>query len=514
MQQRAVSHKWNRIAMRTLMPRRISQYSLACDIGRAILSAAILPATILTVSLPATAAAAESRPAADPPDWWTRARTELRSKHHRVLGDVHPDEARLLVAHLDLFHEAYARRLAFLTQPGPTTPLVLVFRTETDYRDVLRTRYGVTADPTGATIVQTPDGTALALVSDGRPRVSIERLIQNQGFHQFTRSRLGHTLPPWAEEGLAETFGAALVIDGRVILGHFTAEPLALLRRAIDQGTTIPFTRLLSMTREDWDANRRAGGAAMQQLQAWSMIEFLGSAQGGRHHAGFERYLRLVHAGTPGNRAFDEAFGANEVANFERAWIQWVGAARGSALAEAAARLTFLAEGLRLLAREGTSIHEIENLSELTSLLQERRFTLDFTAFGQTNRLAASEDMLSVPALERDGATCTLKLVPLRAKPIDNSPSQNKPDHPTVRRDAPTRSSGHARGSATVTPPALSTDGLAPRELSVEWTRLPKSEDFAFRLTRTRAAPERHPRRNPDAPNGEPSTPDSGQSDH
>jgi hypothetical protein len=122
-------------------------------------------------------------------------------------------------------------------------------------------------------------------------------------------------------EGLAEFFGASIVIDGRVIVGQSTEESVSSVSG--DTAGRDDFLPAALMTGDEWNANVRTGDAAMQYLQAWSMVQFLGWADDGRYLRSFDGYLRLLHGGMASDRAFVQAFGTNDVDGFERAWRKW-----------------------------------------------------------------------------------------------------------------------------------------------------------------------------------------------
>jgi hypothetical protein len=401
-------------------------------------------------------------------EWWTRAGKEVRSKHYRILSDLGAEETRLYGQHLDLYYEEYARRFSGLAQQAPEIPFVLMFRREADYLEVLRNRYGVQATGSGGMFFVTPAGAALAFFVESLPRSRVFHVVQHEGFHQYAHSRFAGTLPPWVNEGLAEFFGASIVIDGRVIVGQSTEESVTAIKRAIDLGATIPFLRLLTMSGDEWNANVRTGGAAMQYLQAWSMVQFLGWADGGRYLRAFDRYLQLLHGGMASDRAFVQAFGTNDVESFERAWRKWASECRPSSLVEAAARLNLLAEGLRLLSRDGV---KVESLEDLVSQLREREFAIEVSVHGRTMRLEASESILLIPKDDLAKAAPRFELIP-----------------PQLKRSMPARAKRLEEKHPT--PPAITTRGLEPRELTLEWSRVDDSGDFNFRMRSPKEAPK------------------------
>jgi hypothetical protein len=402
--------------------------------------------------------------------FYQRAGREYRSAHYRILSDLGPDDTRAYGAHLDLLYDEYARRLAGLPQQAPEVPFVLMFSQQSDYLATLRADYGINAAGSGGMFFVSPRGAALAFFTEKLPRSRVLHVVQHEGFHQYAHSRFANTLPMWVNEGLAEFFGEAVVVEGRVVVGQASPGPVAAIRAAIEAGTTVPFLRMLTMSPDEWNENVRSGDAAIQYMQAWSMVQFLGWAEGGRHQRGFEQYLQLLHAGVGSERAFVDSFGAGEVANFEAAWKRWASAAQPTAFGVAASRLTYLAEGARQLSAEGV---RVESLEELVAQLKERDFEIAVTIHGRTERLRADDTILRIPKDDLAEAEPVFEIVPQKIRPTSESARKREAAHPT--------------------PPVITTRGLEPRELLLEWTRAKSGDAFDFRLLSPKEAPKPPP---------------------
>ncbi len=445
-------------------------------------SLATVVALVLRLSLfgafaaPAEAAAAPRAPQASneptPPErasgeWYRRAGGEQRSKHYRILSDLSPEETRLYGRHLDLMYEEFTRRLAGIPQQAPEIPFVLMFARQADYLAVMRTTYGINATGSGGMFFITPRGAALAFFVESLPQTRVFHVIQHEGFHQYAHSRFAGRLPIWVNEGLAEFFGESIVVDGRVIVGQASPRAVASVKDAIDRGATVDFLRMLTMTTDQWNANVRTGNAGVQYLQAWSMVQFLGWAEGGRYQRPFEAYLRALHGGMPSDRAFVQAFGTADVASFERAWKAWAKEMVPSAFSVAAMRITFLAEGLALLSNEGVSVTGIE---ELVSELRERRFAIEVTVHGRTERIEADDEVLDIPQDALAETKPVFDLIPAK--------------------DARRKAGPNASDLPPPTPAVVTTRGLEPRELVLSWRRLGKKGGFEYELLSPKTAPK------------------------
>ena len=400
------------------------------------------------------------------PSFFTRAGDEARSKHYRILSDLGPDDTRIYARHLDIFYAEFARRLAHLPIQAPEVPFVLMFARERDYLDTLRNTYGINATGSGGMFFMSPKGAALAFFVESLPRTRVFHVIQHEGFHQYAFSRFATTLPPWVNEGLAECFGEAVVVDGRVIIGQASPAPVVAIQRAIHQGTTIDFLRMLTMSSDDWNGNVRAGSAGIQYTQAWSMVQFLGWAEGGRYQKSFEGYLQLLHAGVPSDRAFVQAFGSADVAGFEQRWKEWARKTQPTAFATAVLRIGYLAEGLRSLSVAGIAV---ESLDDLVAKLRERQFTIAITVHGRTESMTADELVLEIPKDELAKSKPVFELRPAKLSMQTARDRNNEEAHPT--------------------PPIIVTRGLAPRELLLKWTRSKAGDDFEFELLSPKEAP-------------------------
>lgn len=390
---------------------------------------------------------------------------EVRSKHYRILSDLEPDDTKLYGGHLDLLYEEYSRRLASLPPRAPEIPFVLMFARESDYLAVLRTRYGVNATGSGGMFFISPQGAALAFFTEGLPRSRVFHVIQHEGFHQFAHSRFVGSLPPWLNEGLAEYFGEAIVVEGRVIIGQSSAGPVQRIKKAIEQNETIDFLRMLTMTSDEWNANVRAGNAGVQYMQAWSMVQYLSWADKGRYQRAFEGYIQLLHAGTPSDRAFVQAFGTNDLKNFEEAWKTWARNAVPSSLGTAAMKLTFLAEGMVQLSHDGVKVNDLE---DLVTKLRERNFKTEVSVHGRTETMEANERTLEIPKDELTAAQPVFDFIAPKTKGIGAVEKKREEEHPT--------------------PLTITTRGLEPRELVLKWTRR-KSGDFDYEILSPNKAP-------------------------
>jgi hypothetical protein len=159
-------------------------------------------------------------------------------------------------------------------------------------------------------------------------------VLQHEGFHQFADARIMSGLPQWVNEGLAEYFADGIMVDGRLLIGRLDRERIDRVRAAARAGKTLPFSRLMTMTNEGWNARVNSGddSAALMYDTAWSVCYFLiHGGKGGkplrtRDGPALETYLLLLNHGfiknprvDPSPPAFEKIF-SNDLAEFERQW--------------------------------------------------------------------------------------------------------------------------------------------------------------------------------------------------
>lgn len=338
-----------------------------------------------------------------PRSWWERTDPSFAapgagrglptSRHFVIRSDLPRDRVQRLAAHLDGMFAEYVARLASLTPRREGVFNVYIFASQDDYVATLGSRFGVNAAGSGGMFFVTPEAAGLAFFVDGVPQRSLEHIVQHEAFHQIAYSRFGAELPMWVNEGLAEYFGAAAVIGDRLITGEMPQHMLDRVREAVEQKRTIPFLEILMMTQEAWNGRVASGMAGIQYDQAWAMVQFLVEGDGARYRGAFERYLRLINAGTDPTDAFMRAFQVRDaagIAEFEARWRSWIMTASPGAMITALDRAMFLAEGLLELKRRGQTPTTIE---ELRTMLRAIDFSLELIWHGRGETLSAADDL-------------------------------------------------------------------------------------------------------------------------
>jgi hypothetical protein len=394
----------------------------------------------------ASALAAE---AAAPPEgsWWQRAPVRT-SRSYSVKTDLPRDEAQAYGRHLDRMYEEYARRLSSMAPRSPEALDVLIFARQEEYLRVLRTQFGVDATGTGGVFFATEAGTALAFWTEDLPVSRVQHVIQHEGFHQFAFSRFGSDLPMWVNEGLAEYFGSAIIVDGTLVAGQCSARQVADLSQALEGGRTIPFREMIAIDNPGWNDRLRDGRSGILYLQAWAMVHFLVEGEGGRYRGPFERYLALVNDGILAAPTWEQVFGA-DVEAFEARWRECALALKPAAFLTALERLDFLAYGLLELSRRG---EQPASLDAARDALRRIGFKTTIERHGQSIVVDAADDASF-------------------AIPMDDQCR----DQPVFVVEAPPRRRLNPREAVAEatnpTPSSVRTENLRPKDLLVRWRR-------------------------------------------
>jgi len=318
--------------------------------------------------------------------------TRFRSRRYNVVTNLPVDRARPIARHMDQVFDEYTRRLgrAGFRQRAAGRMNLYLLDTQANYVSFLQSR-SVNAGGTGGVFFVRGDLAGLATFVAGQNRTRMLSTLQHEGFHQFAYIRIGHNLPPWANEGLAEYFGEAVLLRGRFHTGMVNARRLRAVQQAVRADQAFGFRELLNMSNNQWTrlVNQRDPRAGLLYDQAWSIVHFLVHARDGRYEPAFMRYLQLIHRGRDSDTAFAEAFGSNDYQPFEKAWRDYVTDLEPDPLATAIERLGFIAEGARLLHEAGRPVRSIE---QLRSALQDANFWYRVSAHGASRTFHASND--------------------------------------------------------------------------------------------------------------------------
>ena len=278
-------------------------------------------------------------------------------------------------------------------------------------------------------------------------------------------------MPPWVNEGIAELFERAVVLDDGILLGDVDRGSLRLLRDAAQGNRLIPFDRMFKMDSDDWQDHVTAGRGALNYAQAWAVVHFLIYGEGGRFVPTFERFLVLMNRGLSSQAAFQQAFGMHHLGPFADRWLAYLWTLEATDLAGTITRLEYLAAGLLDLAEAG---NEPETMAALKTALKENEFRYETSRFGIKGRLSFDNDAVFKPAGEAGDRGAATFVLSENRPPRGRSTARPKPgaDGPVL----PAR--------------AVFTRGLAPLDLGVIWGIDRRSGERSWQLITDRSHPE------------------------
>lgn len=319
--------------------------------------------------------------------------TVFASKHYHIHTNLSRAETVPFGRHMDAVFAQYERRFAdYAARTTGPMPLYL-FRHQSEYLEFMRD-HGIAAEGTGGMFFVTHSLQGLATWTHGHRRSQTLRTLQHEGFHQFAWNHLGPNLPTWMNEGLAQYFEDAVILDHGMELGLADADRVAKVRDALKFRWSVRLDELMSMDSNQWTATLRhdADRSELLYAQAWSIVYYMIHGDGGRYVGSFEVYLRLLSEGHPHEHAFRSAFGYGAAQGIEDRWQDYASTQPASAVSVAVDRMRFL--GSALAYKHGLNEAMPRSFSQLRSDLQGRGFKLTRHRRGDQEELNASDSNL------------------------------------------------------------------------------------------------------------------------
>lgn len=338
---------------------------------------------------------------------WAQDMRRINSRYYRIATDVDEQLAGEIAEHMDLVYGEYERRFAAFRPRNAQQHPLYVFTRRADYLAMLA-RNGIDGEGTGGMFFISPSGSGLATFLEDQSLDRMFHTLRHEGFHQFADQRIGRMLPPWANEGIAEYFGEAVVVGKRLDTGRVSPEKLRPVVQHIKANEHLPFKELLEMSHEQWITRVSDGTASIQYDQAWSVVNFL--VQGDRRYrAAFNSYLQNISRGEAPRAAMTKAFHTDNYQNFEAAWRRYMLDLEPDPTRSAAYRLEFIAAGLKLLTEHGFKVQSIDQLHQILAA-SDFSVTQEISP-GQTIRLSARDaENFQAPQPKAAGKTATLAL--------------------------------------------------------------------------------------------------------
>jgi hypothetical protein len=230
-----------------------------------------------------------------------------QTQYYTIYTDLDPDLAHEAALRMTRMAEEYhARTAGFSGQVTGRLPFYL-FKTDDEYH---------AAGGLPKSVGQFT-GDALMASADPSHAERTWQIVQHEGFHQFAAAVIGGELPVWANEGVAEYFGEAQFTGDGFVIGLIPPTRLQRLRGEIEGPDARSIKTMMLMGPEQWTADLQK----INYDQAWSMVHFLISADGGKYQAGFVNFMSQIGQGQAWPQAWQHNF-ANTAA-FETEWKNW-----------------------------------------------------------------------------------------------------------------------------------------------------------------------------------------------
>lgn len=332
------------------------------------------------------------------------------SRRYRVSGDLDAPRAKALAAHMDAVFDEYDRRFASFESKSVRQCFLHLFASEDAYYAFLKGK-GFNAANTAGVFFSTRDDAGLATFIDGQSERAMLHTLQHEGFHQFAYLRIGDTLPVWANEGIAEYFGEAILVKGKLRTGVAPESRLIAMRELVKNDETFPLERLLTMSDKDWNAMVNGGHARAGLLydQSWSIAHFLVHANRGRYADPFVAYLRAASDGLEPVEAFQKAFGGAP-ADMENAWKKFVLEEwEPDPVGTASDRLEFLAVGIAAFVEQEKQ--PLTSIGQLQAWMKDRGMVLTRSQHGISRETSSADDVnFQPPRVPGKGKQPTMEL--------------------------------------------------------------------------------------------------------
>lgn len=330
------------------------------------------------------------------PTWSVEAQPRgldtFESRYYSIHTNLNREEALEYGVHMDLIFKEYARRFAVLRGDQRGKQDLYLLRTRGDYIEAMA-KFGIRAEASGGMFFWGGSVSGLATWVEGLSRDQVFDTLQHEGFHQFAHSKLGDQLPLWVNEGLAEYFGAAIVVKGDVRLGIVDGDRVDRIIGAFKTNQAIDFEELLNLGSQQWQNNMLTGSAKghLQYDQSWATVHFLIHGDGGRYQNAFGEYLVLISRGRAHIQAFRQTFG-DDNQQFANRWMKFLSEVEPDPYSTALKRIQFLGTGLEYLQQQ--KLDAPADVAGLRKTLQEKRYVLSWLTEAGEKSIDAADDEL------------------------------------------------------------------------------------------------------------------------
>ena len=225
--------------------------------------------------------------------------TSVRSKNFLMLGNASEKDIRQVGVRLEQFREVFSRLFTNFKIDSPVPTTVIVFKNDESYRP-----FKLNANTSGY-FQPGPDVNyiTLELTSEVNSQQDPFAIILHEYTHLLVRNTSGN-VPTWFNEGLAEYYSNfSITSDQKVVVGRPIANHVYLLR----EKKMLPLRTLFQVDQKSPYYNER-DKQSIFYAESWALMHYLILGNGGQRMTQLTKFVDLISAGTPMEKAFPEAF--------------------------------------------------------------------------------------------------------------------------------------------------------------------------------------------------------------
>ena len=230
------------------------------------------------------------------------------SKHYVVASNVSREACFEIASELEDFYQKYVIHVRRPDSRQTGKARVYFFAGLAGYEAYTEDLLG---DPAENTLGLYSPWLKQLVIWNSPDKRSVMRTVRHEGFHQYL-DQITDQAPVWLNEGLAEYFEQAELVQGRWKDDHVDLEHLAILKRTRDEWTALETLALL-------DGPGFRVKSQLHYPQAWAFVHFLMNS-GPDHEQRIDALLEELAAGTARVKAIDRAFDGVDWKELERAF--------------------------------------------------------------------------------------------------------------------------------------------------------------------------------------------------
>ena len=237
------------------------------------------------------------------------------TEHYTIYCDISDEFVADAAIRFERMHAEYSELFAEVLKPSRDKQLVFIFQE----REPFVAAGGHHFMPGISLVTQSPPGPRLMVVN---PTTMIDpqrdHLLRHEGWHHFKAYEIPNRLPVWLDEGMGEYLGYSIWAGDETVHGLIRGEGYHQLVQVVQSGQAMTLRQLLSLTDADWMQAVNEGRGQVGYAQAWSVVHFLMSADGGKYRPALARYITDIVRGRDTKRS------SAAIVALEGAYRQWL----------------------------------------------------------------------------------------------------------------------------------------------------------------------------------------------